>query len=147
MTNYLENFSHLAENQYGFRKKETSIQAATSLYKNRRKLGIQSQNTLHFFDFGKAFDSVDHNILLEKLYQIGIRGMANRLQYVKIENECSKLRSKQRGVPQGSFRDPLLFLLYINGLGADENWQSEFINYADDTVMTEKLNIFSKVVE
>ena len=66
--------------------------------------------------------------------------MANRFQYVKSENECSKMRSKKRGVPQGFFLCPLLFLVYINDIGADDNWQSEVIKHSDDTVMIEKLN-------
>ena len=87
--------------------------------------------------------------MLEKLYHIGIRGishkllenyLANRFQYVKMENECSKMRSIKRGVPQGSILGPLLFLVYINNLGADENWQSVVVKYADDTLMIEKLN-------
>ena len=66
--------------------------------------------------------------------------MANRYQYVKIEDECSTMKQIKRGVPQGSILGPLLFLVYINDLGADENWKSEVIKYADDTVMIEKLH-------
>ena len=92
--------------------------------------------------------------MLEKLYHTGIRGishkllenyLANRFQYVKVENECSKMRSIKHGVPQGSILGPLLFLVYINDLGADENWQSEVVNYANDTVLIEKLNSGSDV--
>ena len=81
--------------------------------------------------------------MLEKLYYIGIREIShkllenylvNRFQHVKIENECSKMRSIKRGVPQGSILGPLLFLVYFNGLGgADENWQSEVVKHADDS--------------
>ena len=150
LMNYLEKFSLLADNQYGFRKKKNSIQAATSLYKTiEGNWESKVKTNCIFVDFRKAFDSVDHNILLDKLYHIGIRGishkllehyLANRFQYVKIESECSKMRSVKRGVPQGSILGPLLFLVYINDLGADENWQSKVIKYADDTVMIEKLN-------
>ena len=150
LMNYLEKFSLLSENQYGFRKKKNCIQAATSLYKKiEENWQSKAKTNCIFVDFRKAFDSVDHKILLEKLYHYGIRGiphkllenyLANRFQYVKIENECSKMRSIKRGVPQGSILGPLLFLVYINDLGADENWQSEVVKYADDTVMIEKLN-------
>ena len=86
---------------------------------------------------------------MDKLYHIGIRGishtlltdyLSNRFQYVKIDGECSAMKQIKRGVPQGSILGPLLFLVFINDLGADENWQSDVIKYADDTVMIEKLN-------
>ena len=64
----------------------------------------------------------------------------NRFQNVKIEGKCSAMKLIKRGVPQGSILGPLLFLVYINDLGAYDDWQSEIIKYADDTVMIEKLN-------
>ena len=70
--------------------------------------------------------------------------LTNRYQYVKIEGESSTIKLIQRGVPQGSTLGPLLFLVYIKDLGVHENWQSEIIKYADDTVMIEKLNTQSE---
>ena len=76
-----------------------------------------------FIDFKKAFDCVDHIILLSKLYKYGIRGAAylwfksyltNRLQYTCANNYSSDLKSVSVGVPQGSILGPLLFLIHIN---------------------------------
>ena len=50
------------------------------------------------------------------------------------------MKQIKRGVPQGSILRPLFFLVFINDLGADENWQSKVAKYADDTVMIEKVN-------
>ena len=127
-----------------------SVQAATSLYKIiEANFESKVKSNCIFVDFRKAIDSVDHDVLLNKLFHIGIRGiphklltnyLANRFRYVKIEDKCSSMKSLKRGVPQGSILGPLLFLVYINDLGADENWQSKIIKYADDTVMIEKIN-------
>ena len=76
-----------------------------------------------FLDFSKAFDTVDHDILIEKLDFYGIRGIAkdwfvsylsDRQQFVTVNGVKSDLTSISCGIPQGSVLGPILFLLYIN---------------------------------
>ena len=78
-----------------------------------------------FNDLSKAFDSVDHTILLNKFDYYGIKSLAlqwfknylsDRLQYVEIEGVSSHMLPITCGVPQGSILGPLIFLIYLNDL-------------------------------
>ena len=94
-----------------------------------------------FLDFSKAFDTINHNILLYKLSHYGIRGKAlewfrnylnNRKQYVSLNQNNSSLKEIENGVPQGSLLGPLLFIVYINDFSRSSDTLS-FILFADDS--------------
>ena len=87
-------------------------------------------------------DSVDHEVLLQILYHIGVKGnshklvakyLADRFQYVRADEKGLAMKSIKRSVQQGSILGPLLFRIYTDDFGAEENWQSEIIKYADDS--------------
>ena len=92
-----------------------------------------------FLDFAKAFNTVNHNILLEKLENYGIMALNwfksylyKRQQVVKINNTYSQPMEINCGVPQGSVLGPLLYLMYINDISRTSNLL-KFHLFADDT--------------
>ena len=98
-------------------------------------------NGVIFLDLKKAFDCVDHDVLVKKMYYYGIRGLAlqlfqsyltNRTQIRKVDQTMSNTRTVKCGIPQGSNLGPLLFLLYINDL-PNCLTSSSTIMFADDT--------------
>ena len=142
--NYFAKENVISENQFGFRKLHSTVHA---LHSSVRKIEAAMENGFHtigiFIDLSKAFDTLDHNIMLHKLDYYGIRGVAKQLlesylrgrkQYTAFDGECSEKQMVHYGVPQGSILGPLLFLLYINDLvNCYDGENTKFILYADDT--------------
>ena len=106
---------------------------------NKRKINISV-----FLDLRKAFDTVDHGILLSKLTKYGVVGtplrwftsyLTNRRQYCQVNGHKSSLKSVHCGIPQGSCFGPLLFILYVNDFEQCLNKCTSNM-YADDTSVT-----------
>lgn len=144
LSSYLESNNLLSPNQYGFRPgkstKDAIAELATYIYGNLDK---SKPIIAVFIDLAKAFDTVDHELLLTKLCNIGIRGnalmliksyLSNRSQVVRINNKYSKEEQIKSGVPQGSILGPLLFTIFINSM-LQNNVYGRVIAYADDTVL------------
>lgn len=136
--------------QYGFRTEHSTEFAALELV-DRVIVEMDKMNTpiSIFLDLSKAFDTLDHKILLEKLKYYGITGVAHKLmesyvtdrkQYVEIDGSKSNLLNVTTGVPQGSILGPLLFIIYINDI-INSSKLFSFIIYADDTTLSTTLEI------
>ena len=149
---YFNDNNLLYNSQYGFRKGHSCEYAAMEVtdkifkYLDNKKLPLAV-----FLDFSKAFDTINHKILLHKLKYYGVTGAAlrwfndyltNRKQYVQYKNNTSSEQIITTGVPQGSILGPLLFIIYINDIAKITN-NFKFTIYADDTTLIEPLCTFT----
>ena len=142
---YLISKQILCPNQFGFRPKH-SCETALLCMVDEWAMNVDNGkiNGVALVDLRKAFDLVDHDILLQLLSECGCSErslqwfksyLSDREQFVSIQNKKSGVRNVSVGVPQGSILGPLLFTILINNLPRAVNKASVFM-YADDTTIS-----------
>ena len=141
---FIDKQNIINDNQYGFHSGHSTYMAMIDLVdkicnaveNNKQTIGI-------FLDVSKAFDTIDHDILLRKLVHYGFRGtvidwfksyLSNRTQYIYYNNIKPNSGKLTCGVPQGSILGPLLFILYINDI-VNTSTMLKFVLFADDTTI------------
>ena len=157
MMSFINRFDILSSCQFGFRSGRSTTQAITRLvsyilpaYHNKL------YSACFFLDLRKAFDTIDHNILMQKLQHYGFRGncyeylksyYTNRKQYVYLNGDESEIMSISNGVPQGSILGPLCFSIFINDLPLAVD--AETVLFADDAAFVIKSpslpDLYSKI--
>ena len=141
---FINKHNLLTPNQFGFQLNKSTELAVNEITNNINNSFEKKESAFCIFlDFAKAFDTVNHDILINKLEYYGIRGsplnwfksyLQDRQQYTNINGTLSSLEYMKCGVPQGSILGPLLFLIYINDI-VQSSSILKFILFADDTTI------------
>ena len=142
MVDYMETYDLYNKGQHGFRAGRSCLSQLLAHYQEVLETMSNGECVdVVYLDFAKAFDKVDHGVLLEKLRRIGIAGpllkwieefLKDRSQNIAVEETISKDSSVVSGVPQGSVLGPLLFLVHIGDM-SNVIQHSTVSSFADDT--------------
>ena len=147
LSTFLEEHNVLNDLQFGFRKKHSTYMPVAHMHDEITKnLERNDLTCTIYLDLKKTFDTVSTEILLKKIYFIGVHGplydilesyLKNRSQLTKVNNMYSSSNMISLGVPQGSILGPLLFIIYINDL-MNVTSLAKFYMFADDTAIMVK---------
>ena len=145
---HLDHHQIIVKYQHGFRRAHScETQLVTTVEEIARQLDSRTQVDLLILDFSKAFDTVAHERLLDKIDHYGIRGpikdwigrwLTNRTQRVVVDGDSSSATDVLSGVPQGTVLGPLMFLLYVNDIG--DNVTSSIKLFADDCLLVRTIH-------
>ncbi|KAK3868070.1 hypothetical protein Pcinc_026514 [Petrolisthes cinctipes] len=149
ITTYLEDSNKMNDGQHGFRRGRSCLSQLLAHHDRLiTSLELNTMIDVVYLDFSKAFDKVDHGVLLHKLRNLGISGelglwvsafLTNRTQFVAVSGAMSSVSSVLSGVPQGSVLGPLLFLVHIHDIDSNIT-NSTVTSFADDTRITKVIN-------
>ena len=156
LIDFLQSNEELTQNQFPFHKLHSTITSLIGFsdlwYSN---INNKKANFALSLDLKKAFDTVDHEVLISKLAKYGITGiennwfksyLTNRSQYCSIDCQVSDIMEKECGIPQGSCFGPLLFIIYFNNF--EHCLEHPRANmYADDTEITISSNSQAELIE
>ena len=144
MSSFIKRYNIINSNQFGFQKNKSTSDAILEFLENV----YEPFNDNHYYlaiylDFSKAFDTISHSILLDKLEHMGFRGpihswiksfLSNRSKFVEVGGSVSGSLPISIGVPQGSTLGPLFFILYINDMKNTLSNMS-ILHFADDSTL------------